>query len=54
MSPAELIQRAWRRWNLLPGPGQMLRKLLLRGSVEDVVGTAARTAAVSLPRGHER
>jgi len=30
MSAAELIQRAWRRWELLPGPGQILRKILLR------------------------
>jgi hypothetical protein len=31
-----------------------LRKLMLRGSVEEAVGTAARTAAVSLPRGDGR
>lgn len=30
MTAAELIQRAWRRWDLLPGPRQMLRGLLLR------------------------
>jgi acetyltransferase-like isoleucine patch superfamily enzyme len=34
MTAAEFIQRAWRRWDLLPGPGQFLRKcrLSLRGA----------------------
>lgn len=30
MTVAELIQRAWRRWDILPGPMQFLRVLLLR------------------------
>ena len=52
MTVAELIQRAWRRWDLLPGPVQFLRKfsLCLRGAK---IGQGTWLPRVQVPWPHQ-
>lgn len=52
MTVAELIQRSWRRWDLLPGPGQFLRKLrlCLRGAK---IGPGTWLPRVNVPWPHQ-
>ena len=52
MTAAELIQRAWRRWDLLPGLVQIVRKgiLSMRGAK---IGTGTWLPRVQVPWPHQ-